>query len=145
MPKSRIPRYQYCDNVEVGDLPQTEIIFYEDEGYVPVLDWLKQLRFNDPRAYESCVASIERLADMGHELRRPLADMLRDGIYELRIRKGHVNYRILYFFHGRNVAILGHALTKNDKVPIADIERVVRRKQAFEKNPIEHSYREEEQ
>jgi phage-related protein len=84
------------------------------------------------------------LSELGHELRRPLADILRDGIYELRIRKGRVNYRILYFFHGRNLAILGHALTKEDKVPKADIERAIRRKKAFEENPAQHSYSEEE-
>jgi phage-related protein len=81
---------------------------------------------------------------LGYELRRPLADILRNGIYELRIRKGRVNYRILYFFHGRNLAILGHALTKEDKVPKADIERAIRRKKAFEENPAQHSYSEEE-
>jgi len=31
---------------------------------------------------------------------------LKDGIYELRVRKGRVNYRTLYFFHGRNLAVL---------------------------------------
>ena len=80
----------------------------------------------------------------GHELRRPLADFLRDGIYELRVRKGRVNYRILYFFHGRSLAILGHALTKEDKVPRTDIERAIRRKKAFEADPARHSYSEEE-
>jgi phage-related protein len=109
-----------------------------------VLDWLKELRRTDQRAYESCVAAIGRLSELGHELRRPLADILRNGIYELRIRKGRVNYRILYFFHGRNLAILGHALTKEDKVPKADIERAIRRKKAFEENPAQHSYSEEE-
>jgi phage-related protein len=89
------------------------------------------------------VAAIERLADFGHELRRPLADFLRDGIYELRVRKGRVNYRILYFFHGRGLAILGHALTKEDTVANADIERALRRKKAFEGDPAGHSHWEE--
>ena len=111
---------------------------------MPVLDWLKALRRSDRKAYESCIAAIERLAHFGHELRRPLADILRDGIHELRIRKGHANYRILYFFYGRNSAILGHALTKEGKVPGADIERAVRRKRAFEASPDEHSYSEKE-
>jgi phage-related protein len=126
-------------------VPRTDVVFYqEDRDDVPVLDWLKELRRSDQRAYESCVAAIARLTDFGHELRRPLADILRDGIHELRIRKGRVNYRILYFFHGRNLAILGHALTKEDKVPNADIERAIRRKRAFEADPAGHSYSEEE-
>ena len=76
-------------------------------------------------------------------MRRPLADFLQDGIYELRIRKGRVNYRILYF-HGRNPAIPGHALTKENEAPKADIERAIRRKRAFEADPSGHSYSEEE-
>lgn len=75
------------------------------------------------------------LAAFGHELRRPHADALRDGIRELRAKKGHVNYRILYFTHGRNSAILAHALTKEDVVPDADIDRAIARKKRFEKNP----------
>jgi phage-related protein len=102
------------------------------------------MRHTNRQAYATCVAAIGRLADFGHELRRPLADFLRDGIYELRVRKGRVNYRILYFFHGRGLAILGHALTKEDNVPDADIERVLRRKKAFEADPAGHSYSEEE-
>jgi hypothetical protein len=94
-------------------MPRTEVVFYqENEADIPVLDWLKELRRSKQRAYEICVAATQRLVEFGHELRRPLADILRDGIYELRIHKGRVNYRILYFFHGRNLAILGHALTK---------------------------------
>jgi hypothetical protein len=126
-------------------MPRTEVIFYqEDEDDVPVLDWLKEVRHSDQRAYETCVAAIERLAEFGHELRRPLADFLKDGIYEPRIRKGRVNYRILYFFHGRNLAILGHALTKENAVPKPDLERAIRRKRVFEADPSSHSYSEEE-
>lgn len=60
---------------------------------------------------------LERLREPGHDLRRPEADTLRNGIHELRVRLGHVNYRILYSMHGRLVAVLLHALTKEDVVP----------------------------
>jgi hypothetical protein len=40
-------------------------------------------------------AVIERLEEAGSELRRPTTDVLRDGIYELRAKRGHVNYRLL--------------------------------------------------
>ena len=126
-------------------MPRTDVVFYQgDQNDVPVLDWLKELRRSDQRAYESCVAAIGRLAECGHELRRPLADILKNGVYELRIRKGRVNFRILYFFHGKNVAILGHALTKEDRVPKGDIEKAMRRKKAFETDPAAHSYLEED-
>jgi phage-related protein len=83
---------------------------------------------------------IERLEESGYELRRPTADMLRDGIDEPRARKGHVNYRLLYFFHGRNVAIVAHALTKEDVVPAADVERALARKRMYERFPDVQTY-----
>jgi len=117
-------------------VPQTEVYFYQDErGRVSVVEWLTELRQSDRRAYAKCVARIRRLAAAGHELRRPEADFLRDGVYELRARQGHVNYRILYFFHGRNVASLVYALTKEGEIPEADIDRALRRKETFEQDP----------
>jgi phage-related protein len=84
------------------------------------------------------------LRQFGHELRRPTADFLRDGIYELRgPGRGHVQYRILYFFHGRNVAILAHSLTKEEEIPALDIERALKRKRLFESNPEMHTYEED--
>lgn len=125
-------------------MPRTQVIFFKDEdGTVPVRDWLRDLQHRNRQAFAKCVVRIRRLAELGHELRRPEADLLRDGIYELRAREGRVNYRILYFYHGRNIAILGHALTKEDQVPKADIDRAMRRKSAFESNPATHSYEED--
>lgn len=41
------------------------------------------------------------------------------------------------------MAILAHALTREAKLPDADIERAIQRKEAFEKNPKQHTYEEE--
>lgn len=124
-------------------MPRTAVYFYQERpGDIPVLDWLNKLRRRDRRAYAKCVARIRRLAELGHELRRPEADFLRDGIYELRARQGRVHYRLLYFFHGRQVAILAHALAKKGKVPDVDIERAVLRRRALEKDPELHLYEE---
>jgi phage-related protein len=79
-------------------MPQTDVFFYRDEdGTVPVLAWLQELAASNRRAAAACIAKLRLLAAFGHELRRPNADYLRDGIYELRVRRGKVNYRILYF------------------------------------------------
>lgn len=67
-----------------------------------------------------------------------------ESIYELRAKHVRVQYRILYFFHGQNVAILAHAITKEtDQVPATDIERAIKRKHLFEANPEIHTYRED--
>src|ERR1700730_10420052 len=107
-------------------MPQTDVLFYKDEhGTVPVRDWLQALQKNNRRAFAKCAARIQRLAELGHELRRPEADLLRDGIHELRANYGHVQYRVLYFFRGRTTAVLAHAITKKGKVPDVEIDRAV--------------------
>lgn len=127
-------------------MPQTQVVFYQEtDGEVPVLEWLKQLLKQNCKGYANCVARIGQLAANGYELRRPAADYLSDGIYELRAKHIRVQYRILYFFHGQNVAILAHAITKEQEaVPAIDIERAQERKRLFEENPEAHTYVEEE-
>ena len=122
-------------------MPRTQVAFYQDaDGQAPVVNWLRQLMETNEKAWAHCRARIELLAQFGHELRRPAADYLRDGIYELRAKQGHVQYRILYFFYERQVAILAHSLTKEDTIPATDIERAIERKKLFESNPRKHTY-----
>jgi putative component of toxin-antitoxin plasmid stabilization module len=120
-------------------MPRTTVYIYaEEDGESPVLEWLKELRRKDLRAYVACRGRVLLLAAMGYELRRPYADMLRDGIYELRARVGNVNYRLLYFFHGKDIAILAHGLTKQAEVPARDIERAIERRIRYEQDPAKH-------
>jgi putative component of toxin-antitoxin plasmid stabilization module len=122
-------------------VPRTTVLFFQEAPRdVPVLDWLRELRRTDRRGYAKCIARIHRLAGMGHELRRPEADLLRDGIHELRARRGRLNYRILYFFHGRHVVVLACGLIKESKVPDAEVDRALRRRVAFEKDPVRHTF-----
>jgi phage-related protein len=120
-------------------LPKTKVIFYrEDADTVPMLDWLDALPF---KAQDKCRVRIERLQELGHELRRPEGEYLRDGIYELRMGLHGSNYRILYFFH-RQVAVLAHGLMKERVVPSAEIDKALRRKMKFEKDLKGHTYQE---
>jgi phage-related protein len=122
-------------------LPRTEVVFYaESDGTCPLLAWLDSL---PQKAQDKCIVRIERLAELGHELRRPEADTLRDGIHELRASYQSVHYRILYFFHA-GLAVLAHGITKERQVPDADIERTRGRKAAFTANPELHTYQEPE-
>ena len=110
-------------------MPPTAVYIYrESTGECPFLEWLKELSERDTLAVDACLARIELLAQMGHELRRPYTDLLRDGIYELRSRLGRLNYRVLYFYHGRNIAIVTHGLTKEQAVPPAEIRQGPRTK-----------------
>ena len=122
-------------------MPKTDVVFFkEKDGDSPVASWLAGLLRHNPKAWANCRVRIRLLAEYGHELRRPSADYLCDGIYELRAKQGHVQFRILYFFHGRNIAILSHALVKEDRVPNVEINRALARKKLFESNPKEHTY-----
>jgi putative component of toxin-antitoxin plasmid stabilization module len=121
-------------------MPRTQIIFYREPDGSDVWDWLQELRKENPRAYAKCVVRLHRLAELGHELRRPETDFLRDGIYELRSRLGRVHYRLLYFFHGQNVAIVASGVTKEGSVPPIEINRAIARKRAFAANPRSHTF-----
>lgn len=120
-------------------MPHTEvIIFAAEDGSSPLLAWTDALQL---KARDKCMVRIERLAERGHELRRPEADYLRDDIYELRVRHGNVHHRILYFFHeGR--AILSHGCTKEDVVPPTEIDRAIDNRIRFIQNPSRHTYEE---
>jgi phage-related protein len=79
------------------------------------------------------------LEDLGHELRRPEADHLRDGIYELRASLQGVRYRMLYFFYGRSAVVLTQGIIKEREVPATEIDRAVLAKGAFEIQGDTHS------
>jgi len=122
-------------------VPTIRVVFYQETvGSAPVLEWLDTL---PPKAQDKCRVKIERLQDLGHELRRPEADLLRDGIYELRVGLQGINYRILYFFHGKVAAVLAHGLVKERVVPPREIDEAIMRKQRFEQDPGAHTYQEE--
>lgn len=119
-------------------MPETEVVlFAENDRSSPLLQWLDEL---PEKAQDKCIVRIERLAAMGHELRRPDADFLRDGIYELRVRERGIQYRILYFFHGKQ-AVLSHGfIKKGGSIPAKEIERATERKSRFVKSSKQYTY-----
>ena len=121
-------------------MPQIKVVIYrEEDGGSPLLKWLDTL---PAKAQDKCRVRIERLKELGHELRRPEADFLRDGVYELRVSIRSVNYRILYFFHGKMCVVLSHGLTKEQIVPPKEIDRAVERKRKYESDPKRHTWEE---
>lgn len=118
-------------------MPRTKVVFYQEEnGTCPVVDWLCEI---PSKARAKCRVRIGRLAELGHELRRPEADLLRDGIHELRASHQGVHYRLLYFIHGTTAAVLTSGLLKEDRVPPAEIGRAIERRRKFEASPQKHT------
>jgi putative component of toxin-antitoxin plasmid stabilization module len=126
-------------------MPQTKVVFFQDEDQtVPALDWLRDIKRRDPRITAKFHERILELGALGWEMTRPASDTLRDGIHELRVRFGTVNYRLLYSFHEQDgqktIALLVHGLTKERAVPPEDIDLAVRRRAAFAAAPGAHTY-----
>jgi phage-related protein len=120
-------------------VPKTEVVIYcESDGTAPFLKWFDKLT---EKIQDKIVVRLERLGELGHELRRPEADYLRDEIYELRVKAQAVNYRVLYFFHGRQMVVLSHGFSKQQaKVPEKEIKTAIRRREEFQKSPDRHTY-----
>lgn len=99
----------------------TEVFFYVDaRGRQPVRDWMEALSV---KTQQKIAAWIHLLEAEGHQLRRPYADKVRGALYELRIRFGADQIRILYFFFMRDKIILLHVFRKKqDRIEARDIE-----------------------
>jgi len=99
-------------------------------------EWLDGL---SRKVRAKCIGRINRLAELGNEPRRPEADYLRDGIYELRASHQGVHYRMLYFFSGQAVVVLSHGLTKERLVPEKEIDRAIERKKQVQASFDKHT------
>jgi len=100
-------------------MPKSRVVINrEEDGSVPFVDWFER---RQDHARDKVLPRMERLRELGHELRRPEADFLRDGIHELRATSHGVHYRVLYFFYGQVAAVVAHGLAKEKAVPERDI------------------------
>ncbi len=100
--------------------------FIDKRGENPVKKFIMDLSINE-RA--KVFAYLNELKKKGSDLRRPLADYLGYGIYELRPKAN----RIFYFFFLKDNAMLVHAIRKKtDKVPLKDLEMCIKRKSIAE-------------
>lgn len=95
----------------------------------PVTDFIDACR---PRHQVKVLRFLTLLEEMGPTLPRPYADLLRDGVHELRIKLAGEQVRLLYFFCYRNYIILYHAFIKStDRVPEKFIRRVIDYRASF--------------
>jgi phage-related protein len=122
-------------------MPNTKVVIYcEKDGTAPLIDWLDSL---PTKVQDKCIVKIELLQEKGHLLRRPHCDYLDDGIYELRVRHGNVNYRIMYCFCDKKMVLLSNGFTKEKEVPKKEIQRSLRNKLSFESDRKAHTYQQE--
>ncbi|WP_406697752.1 type II toxin-antitoxin system RelE/ParE family toxin [Singulisphaera sp. Ch08] len=123
-------------------MPQTEVrIYQEEDGSVPLWLWLNSL---DRKSQERCLAALVILGNHGHELRRPYVENLGDDIYELRVKSGRVNLRLLYAFHGQEAVVVTHGFAKERIIPPKEIALAKARVAKFITDPERHTFQPEE-
>jgi phage-related protein len=96
-------------------------IYYYDkaDGTSPVKDYIDALPL---RERVKTLAFIGLLETHGPHLPRPYADLLKDGIHELRIKLTGTQVRILYFFCYQNSIVLTNIFRKHtNAVPESEI------------------------
>ncbi|MBP7737456.1 MAG: type II toxin-antitoxin system RelE/ParE family toxin [Spirochaetes bacterium] len=106
------------------------IIFYETaDGKCPVEAFINSRSINNRAKIFNW---LDQLETHGPNLPRPYADLLGDGIHELRIKLSGDQIRIIYFFCYRNFIILTHAFTKStNRVPEAEIRKSIKYREDF--------------
>lgn len=115
--------------------------YYEKEnGEIPAYDYIRN-RNTEDRA--KIAAWIEKLEEVGPVLPRPYADLLEDGIHELRLKLSGDQVRILYYFCFKDFIIFTNAFTKNsDKVPKTEIKTAKKFRKDFYKRFNEETFKE---
>jgi phage-related protein len=96
------------------------VLYFEDsQGYSQVFEYIEK---REKREKAKILAWLEQLEQQGPNLPRPYADLLEDGIHELRVKLSGNQVRVLYFFCFRDFIILTNVFIKTtDKVPKNEI------------------------
>jgi hypothetical protein len=125
--------------IEMND--KWTVIYYETtEGKCPVTDFIDS---RSKRNQAKVLSLISFLEENGPTLPRPYADLLEDGIHELRIKLSGDQIRVLYFFCYKDFIILTHAFNKTtDKVPKSEIKKAQKCREDFLKRFKEEQLRE---
>jgi hypothetical protein len=112
-------------------LEQTWCILFCDEQMrgCPVSEFIDRCR---PAHQIKILRFLALLEERGPTLPRPYADLLVDGIHELRIKLSGDQIRLLYFFCYRKFIILYYAFAKTtNRVPEKFIRKVSTYRSAF--------------
>jgi len=106
------------------------VLYYESaDGLCPVQEYVQACK---NRAQAKIFSWLSLLEKRGPNLPRPYADILKDGIHELRLKLTGDQIRILYFFCYREFIVLSHVFTKGtDVVPESEIRRAQKSRDDF--------------
>ncbi len=88
-------------------------------GDEPALDYIRA----QVKAHRAKIGrALRYLEELGHLARRPMADYLGNGLYELRVAAEGHQHRMVYFFHRRTMIVVTSAfLKKEEAVPLEEL------------------------
>ena len=105
------------------------IYFFDKSDAKPVEEYIDSLSTSERAKVAAFVSLLE---DKGPNLQRPYADLLKDGIHELRLKLKGTQVRILYFFCYQNIIVLTNVFDKHtSEVPEAEIKLAQERRTDF--------------
>ncbi len=143
-PRARNPRNQLAgsprqsditrvDAQDAGAAGQSWLLFRDEDGSVPVTDWLDGL---PDRARAKVIVRMERQEAGWHETRPGEVVHLGDGLHALRSRDTGTTYSVLYFHFALRSIVAVVGLTSKGKRPGREaIETALARKARFEADP----------
>lgn len=110
-----------------------QILFCDGrEAACPVTHFINQC---EPRHRVKVLRLLSLLEEHGPVLPRPYADILHDGVHELRFNLSQDRIRVLYFFCYQKFIVLYYVFLKNtQKVPEKLINKVLNYRDSFLEN-----------
>jgi phage-related protein len=106
------------------------VLYYQTgDGHCAVENFIDSLPARNQAKVFNWISALE---EHGPHLPRPFADLVEDGIHELRIKLSGNHYRILYFFCYGEFIILSHVFRKLvDKVPPVEVHKAQRNRSDY--------------
>lgn len=107
------------------------IDFYETEdGHICVKEFLDEIE--DAKLKAKVLKDVGLLKQFGTQLKKPHADYLKDGIWELRTQQSNNIARILYFtVSGQKIILLHGFVKKTQKTPPAELNKAINNKKDY--------------
>jgi len=101
------------------------------DNTVPVNDFLESL---DVKMRAKAFHELNILQQFGPSLREPHSKLIKNGLFELRIKIGSDISRIFYFFRiGNKIILTNGFIKKTNKTPKGEIEKAIKYKTDYER------------
>ena len=97
--------------------------FQTEDGSAPALDFIESLGV---KMAAKTYRLLELLAENGQDLREPYSKFLVDGIFELRVKFGSDDARMLYFFIiEKRIIVTNGFVKKTQKTPRSELAKAM--------------------